>query len=262
MARVQLAREVVEQVVDERGLARERLGQRIERGRARGQLLAVARELEVPGDAIADHVGEVVDIEAREVARAVRGPEPAERPAERVLVVGARTGVDRLEPRALGQQLAADDPQRQARIAALEEPDHRVDGADVRLAVLEEVGDRRRHVLGLAVGVLGVGVRARGVASVLAILAGVLAVIAVFAVVAALALLGDPRAQLVEDPLDPGLAEQAQEQLDRGVRLRDLEPEPGLVLAEEAGEVSRRRVRRVQLRHRRRDQEQAHRAAR
>ena len=111
----------VERFVDERRLAVERRGERLEGRRARGQLLAVARELEVRIDAMAPNVGEVVDIEAREIARLVRRAEAAERPGERV--VAGRRRCELREPRAFGQELAPDDPQRQARVAALQEPD-------------------------------------------------------------------------------------------------------------------------------------------
>ena len=64
--------------------------------------------------------------------------------------------------------------------------------------------------------------------------------------------------ELVEDALEARAAEHAQEQLERRIGLGDLDPEPRLVLAQKARQVRRRRVRRVQLRHRRRDQEEAH----
>ena len=57
----------------------------------------------------------------------------------------------------------------------------------------------------------------------------------------------------------PSRENSAQEQLERGVGLRDLELEPRRVLAQEARQVRRRRVRRVELGHRRREEEDAHR---
>jgi len=90
VVRDQLGRELVEHRVDQARRALERVAQRREAGRARGELLPVARELEVGVDAIAQDVGEIVDVEAREVLRLVRGAEAAERPRERILV--ARVG--------------------------------------------------------------------------------------------------------------------------------------------------------------------------
>jgi hypothetical protein len=178
MARVELRRQLVEQLVDQVGLALEGVAQWVERGRAGGQPLRVAGQLELGGDALADHVGEIVDVQAREVLRAVGDPEPTERPRERVVVGGAGATVDRREPRTLGEQVAPDDPQREPRIAALEEPHDVLDRRDVAVAVREEAGDHRRRLLLLE--------------------------------------LAGPRAQLVEDPLDAAAREHREEQLDRG----------------------------------------------
>ncbi len=56
-------------------------------------------------DAVADDVGEIVDVQAREVLRAVRDPEPAERPRQRI-VVASPVARDGREPRPLGQEVA------------------------------------------------------------------------------------------------------------------------------------------------------------
>jgi hypothetical protein len=81
---------------------------------------------------------------------------------------------------------------------------------------------------------------------------------------------GPPIAQLAERDLDQRqhgrrgdrggawvTAEHAQEQLDRRVGLREFEVERGDVLAQEAHQVRRHGILRVELRHRRRDQQQA-----
>ena len=59
------------------------------------------------------------------------------------------------------------------------------------------------------------------------------------------------RGQLVEDLLQAAAAEHAQEQLDRRVGLRELEVERGGVLAQEAHQVRRRGIPRIELHHRR-----------
>ena len=215
MARLQLCGELVEDRIDQRGLALERALQRIERGRAGREPLAVARQLEVRRDAVADHVGDVIDIQAREVLRAIGHAEATERPRERIVVPLAR---DRVEPRAFGQQLSTDDAQCQPGISALEEPHDCIHRALVGLRVREEVRDRGRQFL--------VG------------LAGALR-------------------ELVMHALEAGAAEHAQEQLDRRIRLYHLEIQPFGVELEKARQVRRRGVRRVELRHRGRDQEQA-----
>ena len=140
MRRDQLARDLGERLVDECRLGVERGGQRLERRRARGQFLAVACELELRIDALAPDVGEVVDIQAREVARLVGRAQAAERPSERVVAAGRR---ERCEPGPFGQELAADDAQRKARIATLQEADRGLDRRNVALRMLQKVRDRR-----------------------------------------------------------------------------------------------------------------------
>ena len=54
--------------------------------------------------------------------------------------------------------------------------------------------------------------------------------------------------------------DEPQEQIDRRVRLRDVEIEPRRVLTQEAREIRRRRIRRVELGHRRREQKNAQRS--
>ena len=139
----QVARERRERFVHERRLAVERRSERLEGRRARGQLLAVARELEVRIDALSPDVGEVVDVEAREITRLVRRAEAAERPRERV--VAARRRCELREPRAFGQELAPDDPQRQARVATLQEPNRGCHRRHVAGGYAEKVCDRRRR---------------------------------------------------------------------------------------------------------------------
>jgi hypothetical protein len=127
---------------DERRFAVERRGERLERRRTGRQLLAVARELELRIDADPPYVGQIVDVQAREVARLIRRAEGAECPSERI--VGRRRR-EVGEARAFWQKLAADDAQRQARVAALQKPDGPVDGCDVAWCTGEKRGDRRRH---------------------------------------------------------------------------------------------------------------------
>src|SRR5204862_162211 len=79
-------------LVDERRLGLERLVQRVERRHARGEPLAVARELEARVDAFAPDVGEIVDVEAREVARLLSRAERAERRRELLVERGGLAG--------------------------------------------------------------------------------------------------------------------------------------------------------------------------
>ena len=132
-------------LVDQRRRALERGAQRIERRRARRELLAVARQLEARVDAVADHVGEIVDVEAREVLGAIGDAERAERPRQRIVVVARRA---RRRARAKrGPSGSSSRPTMRsasAGIAALEEAHDGSTVVEVALAVREEVRDRRR----------------------------------------------------------------------------------------------------------------------
>jgi hypothetical protein len=121
------------------------------------------------------------------------------------------------EARALRQKRAADDAQREARVAALQKTNRGLDGVGVALGAREELRDRRRHRHAARRG---------------------------------------PRAaaELVGQPRDEWRREQPQEQPERRVGLRDREPEIGRMQAQEPGEVRRRGVRRVELGHRRCDE--------
>src|SRR6185295_16155673 len=224
LRRYELARELVERFVDERRLALERFVQRIERRRARGEPFGVTCELEARVDAGTPNVREIVDIEARQVAGLLGRAERAERRRELLVDVGVlrrRRRAKVREPRPLGQERAADDPQREARIAALQEADRRLHRFDVTLGMREEMCDLRRRAL-------------------------------------APRYLARAPAQLAGHPLHERRRVQPQKQPERSVRLRDGEAELGRVQAQEAGEIRRRGVRRVELSHRRRDEQDAH----
>ena len=122
------------------------VAQRIERRRARGEPLAVARELEARVDAVAPR---------RRRGRRRRGsrgsaPDPSCRacrtPRERL--VARRAAPRRRDARSAALRAGTSRPtMRSARlgIAALQESDRRLDRLDVARRVREEVRDRRRH---------------------------------------------------------------------------------------------------------------------
>jgi hypothetical protein len=101
---------------------------------------AVPRELEARVDALANHVSEVVDEEAREVPRAVGGAQRAEGPGGRVAL-----RAEGFEARALGEKRAARDAQREARVAALKKAKHGLDEGHAGLAVPQEMRDGRGY---------------------------------------------------------------------------------------------------------------------
>jgi hypothetical protein len=77
----------VEFAVDQRGRRGQRLGQRIERRRGDRQALGVPRQAKVWVHAVAQHVGQIVDVQAGQVLGTIGGAQRAERPAQRVLVL-------------------------------------------------------------------------------------------------------------------------------------------------------------------------------
>ncbi|MFO0632956.1 MAG: hypothetical protein U0168_08915 [Nannocystaceae bacterium] len=202
--------ELVDHGVDDRGWSLERGVDRRKARRRRGQAFAVARQLEVRVDAVADRIGDVVDEQAREVLGAIEHAQLSERPRQRVVVVVV-VGQGR-EATALGQQLAADDAQREAGIAALQQRHHRLDQRD-------------------DAGTVALQVRDRG------------AVAAPW--------------QRREHALQARATEQPQEQRQAHVVLHHLGPLGPQVPTQAAGQVRRRGIRRVDLRHRRREQEDA-----
>ena len=126
-----------------------------------------------------------------------------------------------LESRPLGKKSAADDTKGKAGIAALQESNGRLNRGDISRGMPEEVGDGRGH---------------RGAPA------------------------GCSRtlAEYVRHACNERGREQPQEQAERGVGLCQFEPEVGCMKAQKAHQVRRRRVWRVQLDHRRRDEQQAH----
>ena len=117
----QLAQRAVHQV-QRRG---QRLGQRLEAGLAGRQLLGVAHELEARVDRVAQHVGDVVQVQRGQVARAVVRAQRTEGPGQRIAAIVVDIGVERHEARPLGQEAAAGDAVHQRRVAALQEGQRR-----------------------------------------------------------------------------------------------------------------------------------------
>jgi hypothetical protein len=196
-----LQRQALQRAVDQV----RRRGQRLEGGLALRQLLGVAHELEARVDGVAQHVGQVVQVQRGQVARAVVQAQGAEGPGHGVAAVGVDVDVQRREARALGQEAAAADAVRQRGVTALQEGDGRLERLQVGVEPFAERCDRRAAALA--------GQRVDG---------------------------GLQR-------LQPGGRQQFQDQRQRQVLLRRRHA----ARAQEAGEVGGRRIRRVQLRHRR-----------
>jgi hypothetical protein len=119
--RDQLAGDCVERLVHQRRLVVQRFVQGLESRGAGGEPLAVAGELEARVDAFAPGVGEVVDVEAGEVARLLGRAERAEGRGQRLvaalLALSGRWAEVR-EARAFRQEAAPDDAEREAGGAA------------------------------------------------------------------------------------------------------------------------------------------------
>jgi hypothetical protein len=135
-----LERERLERPVHQVGRGRERLCERLEGGLARGELLGIADELEPVVHGVAHDVGDVVQVERRQVARAVREAERPERPGERVpSFLAGGVGLERVEAPSLGKELAGGDAVRERCVAPLQERDRRIDGRRVTWVLGEKM---------------------------------------------------------------------------------------------------------------------------
>ena len=208
------AREIVEQPIDQRRRGVERIGERIEADRARGELLAVAGQLEAGIDPVTDDVGEVVDEQAGEVSGPVGHAELAERPPEEIVAPPSPPS---------------------ASSAAKRGPSGRNARPAMRIARLGSWPWRNRTTGSTSVAY--VAPRARNQSKRFL----------------------PPRAAFSSAciAVSPVARKQPQKQLDRQIRLRHLD-RVRRVLAQAPREVRRRRVGRVELGHRRRDEENAH----
>jgi hypothetical protein len=107
-------------------------------------VLGVAHEFEARVDRLAQHVGQVVQVQRGQVARAVLHAQRAEGPGHRVTAVRVHVHGQRLEARAFGQEAAAADAVRQRGVTPLQEGHHRADGLAVALEHVEEGWPRLR----------------------------------------------------------------------------------------------------------------------
>ncbi|MDT4848613.1 hypothetical protein FQZ97_827070 [compost metagenome] len=132
----------MQDLVDQREGRGEGGGHGREGGLAAGQRFCVAHKGKALVDRVAQHVGQVVEVERGDVARLVLHAQSAERPGQRVAAFFAQRRVhvhlQRGEARAFGQQLARGDAVRQRRVPALQEGDHQADGGAVARELVEE----------------------------------------------------------------------------------------------------------------------------
>ena len=131
-----------QRAVDEVGRGGQRIGERVEGRLALRERFGIAHELEARVDRVAQHVGDVVQVQRGEVPRAVVQAERAEGPGERVAAVFGHVDVKRFEARALGQKGAAADAVRGGRVAALQERDRRRDRREVAVELRVEAPSR------------------------------------------------------------------------------------------------------------------------
>ncbi|MNL13670.1 hypothetical protein D3C87_1345830 [compost metagenome] len=131
MARQGFGCQCAQRVVNQRGRAGQGMGQRVERGLAARQRFGIAHEFKAIVHGVAQHVGQVVQVEGGQVLGAVLQPQRAEGPTQRVAAVFVHVDVQRAETRAFGQEVAAHDAVGQRGIAPLQECDRWPDGGQV-----------------------------------------------------------------------------------------------------------------------------------
>ena len=127
----------------------QRIGQGVEVGLAGGQSFGVADELKARVHRVADHVGQVVEVQRGQMACAVLQAHGAEGPAQRVAALALEGGVriiliDRGESRAFGQEGTGVDAVCQGGVSALQERDRGLDRGTVAGERFKEVGHAGR----------------------------------------------------------------------------------------------------------------------
>ncbi len=115
------------------------LRERIEGRLALRQRLGVAHELEARVDAVAQHVGQIVQVQRGQVARLVLHAQRAKSPGQRVTAFCIDIHIERLEARSLGQEGAAANAVRQRRVAPLQISDDRCDRRCIALELLQKL---------------------------------------------------------------------------------------------------------------------------
>ena len=136
-------RQAAQQAIDQVRRRRQRLRQCVEAGLALRQALGVAHELEARIDRIAQHIGNVVEVQRGQVARAVLHAQRTEGPGHRVVAVVVDIGLERGKARPLGQEAARADAVRECGVAALQEGHRRADRRAVLVEVLDESARQR-----------------------------------------------------------------------------------------------------------------------
>ena len=139
-----IACQPMQDLVDQRVRRGQCAGQRIEARLAHRQRLGIADEFEARVDRVAQHVGEVVQVQRRQMPCAIVQAERAEGPGQRVAAVIVDVDIERGKARSFRQEAAADDAVRDRRIGALQKRDRRRDRRAIRRELLAKRIDTRR----------------------------------------------------------------------------------------------------------------------
>ncbi|MNV04116.1 hypothetical protein D3C71_944040 [compost metagenome] len=124
-------RELLQQRVHQRGRRSECLGQRVKRGLAARQRFGIAHKLKALVHRVAQHIGQVVQVQRGQVLGLVVQAQGAKGPAQRVAALVVYIHIQRGEAWALGQVVAACNAVRQRAVAALQEGNGGADGGEV-----------------------------------------------------------------------------------------------------------------------------------
>ena len=135
--------QAVQRAVDQVVWRCQRGGQGLEGGLAHRQRFGVADELEAWVDCIAQHVGDVVEVERCEVAGAVLHTERTESPGHRVATIVVDIDLERVEARAFGQKASAGNAVCQRRVPSLQKGQRRRDRCQVPWQLLGKSLDQR-----------------------------------------------------------------------------------------------------------------------
>ena len=211
MPRHRVQGQVVQRLIDQVEGGREGRGQRIEGRLALRQGFRVAHEFEARIHPLAQHVGDIVQIQGGEVAGAILHPQAAESPGQGVIAIRVDVDIEGVEARSFGQKLPSGDTIGQAGVTPLQESDNRNNAGEIAFECFQEGSKQRRA----------------------------------------------PRQRLDAGAhrLQPLRRKQAQHQPQGEIFLHRVQS----ARTQETGQVRRRWIRGVELRHRRDDRQDAHR---
>ena len=141
-------RERAQHLVHQRGRGGQGLGQWFERGLAARQRFGVAHKLKAFVHRVAQHIGQVVQVQRGQVLGLVVQAQGAKSPAQRVAALLMNIDIERGEARPFGQEAAAHDAVRQRAVAPLQKGNGGANGGQIPVLLRGKALHRRALLFG------------------------------------------------------------------------------------------------------------------